>query len=362
MYEPLKLIIIGCGNRRRLLLGIGREDVPFEGLTPYLGGIKLLGASSDHLIADVEDCGKIFRPGDILEFRLDYGALLAGMTSSYVGKKYFNDNFRQVFSGFAIIQAPLVSDPVFAAAAEAPFAIIGKNCLINAVHHDAIPPGLAPLEAIGRIAVSASALIKNGIRPLILGGDRTTACGLAHAIAENLPGCGWIVFSAYADFNTSETGGKTTGGKTLATICGRERFPGLATEVIPERNIVLIGLRNTDSDERTILRDSGILVFTMEDIDRFGMSEIISRTLKHLSALPYLAVDLSMTVLDPMFVPGIAMPSPNGLSLRETFCAMDYLADSEKPVAAVVTEAVSEQETAANSAGIMAALFGKRIL
>ncbi len=74
------------GIRKRAIVAAGRQDVKFEGLKPRDGAAMILGASSDHLIIDVSDCSKAYKVGDILEFDMDYGALLAAFTSEYVNK------------------------------------------------------------------------------------------------------------------------------------------------------------------------------------------------------------------------------------------------------------------------------------
>ena len=53
-------------------------------LTPVLPGAEMIGASSDHLIVDVEDCGGQVRVGDWMEFRCGYMAVLDATTSAYV--------------------------------------------------------------------------------------------------------------------------------------------------------------------------------------------------------------------------------------------------------------------------------------
>ena len=64
------------GFRRRALLGFGRADVgAVEELLPRTPGLQIVGASSDHCIVDVEDCGEI-KVGDVLEFSLSYENLL----------------------------------------------------------------------------------------------------------------------------------------------------------------------------------------------------------------------------------------------------------------------------------------------
>lgn len=76
------------GIRRRAIIALGRQDVKVDGLIPLDENISIFGASSDHLIIDVTDSKKSFKVGDIVEFKMDYGCLLAAMTSQYV-KKYY---------------------------------------------------------------------------------------------------------------------------------------------------------------------------------------------------------------------------------------------------------------------------------
>ena len=76
------------GVRRRAILAVGRQDVKIDGLTPLQKGAEILGASSDHLIVDLTDLDGEYQVGDHMEFRLDYGAMLAVMTSPYIEKQY----------------------------------------------------------------------------------------------------------------------------------------------------------------------------------------------------------------------------------------------------------------------------------
>ncbi len=72
------------GSMRRAILGIGLQDIPVSGLTPRMD-IDILGASSDHMIINTKNIK--LQVGDELTFNLNYGALLAAMTSSYVYKE-----------------------------------------------------------------------------------------------------------------------------------------------------------------------------------------------------------------------------------------------------------------------------------
>ena len=75
------------GMRMRALLALGRQDIDPEGLIPLDPGIGILGASSDHLICDVEEAATPVSVGAVLEFKLTYSALLRASTSPYVTKE-----------------------------------------------------------------------------------------------------------------------------------------------------------------------------------------------------------------------------------------------------------------------------------
>jgi predicted amino acid racemase len=74
------------GVRLRALLNVGREDVDVDGIVPDDARIRVLGATSGYLVADVTDATGGVRVGDELAFSLSYSALLAAMTSEYVHK------------------------------------------------------------------------------------------------------------------------------------------------------------------------------------------------------------------------------------------------------------------------------------
>ena len=76
------------GERLRGILAIGRQDVNIDGLTPLGEGVKIITASSDHLLVDIEDCPVRYKVGEILRFIPDYSAMLSSSTSPYVTKIY----------------------------------------------------------------------------------------------------------------------------------------------------------------------------------------------------------------------------------------------------------------------------------
>ena len=76
------------GLRRRALLALGRQDVPPEGLVPVDPRMEVLGASSDHLVLDVDALPQAPQIGDSISFVPGYSAMLALFTSPYVAKEY----------------------------------------------------------------------------------------------------------------------------------------------------------------------------------------------------------------------------------------------------------------------------------
>lgn len=79
-------VFVDRGVRRRAILALGKQDVEPDGLTPLDKGVSIIGASSDHLICDVEDAGSRIGVGSVLSFIPAYGALLRLSTSPYVQK------------------------------------------------------------------------------------------------------------------------------------------------------------------------------------------------------------------------------------------------------------------------------------
>ena len=75
------------GVRLRAICAAGKQDVAWAALTPTLPGAEMIGASSDHLIVDVEDCGGQVKVGDWMTFRCGYMAVLDATTSAYVQRR-----------------------------------------------------------------------------------------------------------------------------------------------------------------------------------------------------------------------------------------------------------------------------------
>jgi predicted amino acid racemase len=74
------------GRRKRAILAVGRQDTDPLGLVCTVPGVKILGASSDHLVADLTEAERDFKVGATLSFHMNYSAVLRGFTSGYVNR------------------------------------------------------------------------------------------------------------------------------------------------------------------------------------------------------------------------------------------------------------------------------------
>jgi arginase len=184
---------------------------------------------------------------------------------------------------------------------------------------------------------SLSALESGGF-PLVLGGDHSLAAGSVAATADFLrreqKPLGLIWVDAHGDMNTpASSGSGNVHGMPLASLLGPEpaelsRIGGFSPKVRPEHT-VLIGIRNLDEREKEIIRESGVHVFTMKDIDRGGIAVIAEEALARAGAgTAGIHVSFDLDVCDPTIAPGVGTPVKGGLDYREAHMLMEIIADS----------------------------------
>ncbi len=77
------------GDHQRVIIALGRQDVQVSNLKSN-NKLKMIGSSSDHIILDGENHN--LEVGDEISFSLDYGGLLATMTSPFVTKQFTDSN------------------------------------------------------------------------------------------------------------------------------------------------------------------------------------------------------------------------------------------------------------------------------
>ncbi len=75
-------------HRLKAICALGKQDFDVETTTPCDPGIILLGASSDHLMADVTDSREHYEVGGTIKLQLGYFSTMRAFTSDYVAKQY----------------------------------------------------------------------------------------------------------------------------------------------------------------------------------------------------------------------------------------------------------------------------------
>lgn len=184
------------------------------------------------------------------------------------------------------------------------------------------------------------ASLEEGALPIALGGDHSLGAASVAAASAHLKGqgkaLGLIWVDAHGDMNspsTSESG--NVHGMPLAALLGREpielaRFAGEAPAMLPEHT-VLVGIRNLDDVEKEIVRNSGVHVFTMKDVDRLGIAQVMERALTLASrGTGGVHVSFDMDVCDPAIAPGVGTPVKGGLDYREAHLVMEMVSESGK--------------------------------
>jgi arginase len=130
--------------------------------------------------------------------------------------------------------------------------------------------------------------------------------------------------------------------------------------------IVQIGIRDLDAEEKVALAKSGIAVFTMRAVDENGMAETVRAALKALDSVDAIHVSFDMDSLDPTISPGVGTPVPGGLTYREAHLLLDMLADDGRVRSMDIVEVNpildDANRTAKVAVELAASLFGSRIL
>jgi arginase len=129
---------------------------------------------------------------------------------------------------------------------------------------------------------------------------------------------------------------------------------------------VLLGVRSLDDGERDFVRERGIAVYTMSELDRRGVEPVVREALERVEGAPFVHVSLDMDVVDPEVAPGVGTPVRGGLSYREAHLAMELVAESGLLASLEIVEVNPildrGNETAALAVELAASALGARIL
>jgi arginase len=216
------------------------------------------------------------------------------------------------------------------------------------------------------------AIQEHGSFPLVLGGDHSIAIGSMAGITSIRKKLGVIWYDAHGDLNTTETSPSgNIHGMPLAVSLGLgeeslTKLGGFQPKIKAE-NIVIIGARSLDDGEKKLIREKGIKVFTMHEIDRLGMAQVMEQAIRHVSnGTDGVHLSLDLDGLDPIDAPGVGTPVVGGISYRESHLAMEMLAEAGVITSAEFVEVNpildEKNKTAEAAVALMGSLFGEKLL
>jgi agmatinase len=154
--------------------------------------------------------------------------------------------------------------------------------------------GQNPLAAI---EAGVSALLEQGRRPVLLGGDHAITYPIVKAFARRYRELTIFHFDAHPDLYDEFEGNRLSHACPFARIMEA----GLA------RRLVQVGIRAMNRHQR-------------EQAERFGVEVAEMRSLPaydRLKAVGPVYISFDMDVLDPAFAPGVSHREPGGMSVRE---------------------------------------------
>jgi arginase len=236
-------------------------------------------------------------------------------------------------------------------------------------------PRLKYLEAIVGVAAATAACVaeqlRRGALPVVLGGDHSISLGSVAGAAQARGTLGLLWLDAHGDFNTAETSPSgNIHGMVLASLTGlgdaRLVNASGTGPFIDPRRVAIIGARDLDPGERQLLREAGVRVYTMSDIDRRGMAAVTHEALALVGKdTDGVHVSFDVDVVDPSEAPGVGTPVPGGVTYREAHLAMELIAESGRLTSLDMVEVNPildrENRTAILAAELVLSAVGKTI-
>ena len=227
-------------------------------------------------------------------------------------------------------------------------------------------------EASAKLAVKVDEIVEAGSFPFVLGGDHSIAIGTLAGVSKHYKNLGVIWFDAHGDLNTGATSPSgNIHGMPLAISLGighpdLVNIHGYAPKVKPE-HVVIIGARSLDDGEKQLIKEKGIRVYTMHEIDRIGMTKVMEECISYLKERTdgvHLSLDLDG--IDPKDAPGVGTPVIGGLSYRESHLAMEMLEEAQIITSAEFVEVNPiidvGNKTAEIAVELASSLFGEKLL
>lgn len=191
-----------------------------------------------------------------------------------------------------------------------------------------------------RVSKSVKETIKNNFFPVVISGDHSTSGGTIAGIKLAKPNSrlGIIWIDAHADLHTPfTTPSGNMHGMPLSVSIGEDNneskmhepdkktikeweqlknIGNINPKVLPE-DIVFIGLRDYEKEEKNLIDKYGMKVITTNELRRKGPENVVRAALRFLTECTDIYVSFDVDCLDSSISKGTGTPVHNGLRERE---------------------------------------------
>jgi arginase len=224
-------------------------------------------------------------------------------------------------------------------------------------------------DACAELRRCVADIARGGDFPLVLGGDHSIAMGTVAGLLDAWSDVGVLWVDAHGDINTPETSPSgNVHGMPVATLLGRSGLGarlGWTERALDPRRVVLFGTRTLDAGEQRTIRELGLRMFTMSEIDQRGVNACLDEAIERLRGPGGIHISLDIDAVDPLEAPGVGTPWPGGLTYREAHLAMEVLAATGTVASLEVVEvnpiADHENRTGKLAAELILSALGRTI-
>lgn len=256
----------------------------------------------------------------------------------------------------------------------------------DVLYEDDISPNAHHIDGLIRfesdLAYEVYKYLRNNVFPIVVGGDHSISIGSVSgtkmAYSDQRLGVVWI--DAHADLHSPWTtpSGNVHGmplallmhiekkGRNKPMVYTMEKWDmlrrvGVNGPKLQPRDLVFIGLRDYEPEERAIIEEHGIKVITVDEVRTKGADDAVRETLAHLSGCQRIHVSFDVDSLDPSVSRGTGTPVDGGLFVEEARSLLTGLCSDARTATLDVVEinpALDEHNAMAEAAlSIMEPLF-----
>lgn len=209
------------------------------------------------------------------------------------------------------------------------------------------------LRTIQRTSDRVYETLDNGSFPMVIAGDHSTAAGTLSGVLRAFPnerlGAVWI--DAHADLHspyTTPSGNAHGMSLAIATgidnlSCQKQRPKDITIKLWQDlketvkkgrgldiKDIVFVGGRAFDPEEKVILSENGNRNFTVNDVGVDGVEKVVAEILEGLQDCDRIYVSFDVDSIDPSFSRGTGTPVEGGFGFEQIFKINELLVRAKK--------------------------------